>query len=151
MKPTLPLSLVFAVSLSACGKPESQPAASQEASPAARTPVAAASDDGERTYKQVCKACHETGVIKAPKVGDAQVWAKLLVEGQAVVTAHGWVGVRGMPPKGGRADLSLEDFARATAWMARSAGGDWQEPDAAMLAAIRDEEGKRREALGKKP
>lgn len=141
MKPTLALSLALAVSLSACGKPENPPAA-----PA---PVVIAADDGERTYKQVCKACHETGVINAPKVGDVEVWAKLFVEGQAVVTAHGWVGVRGMPPKGGRADLSLEDFARATAWMARSSGGDWQEPDAAMLAAIRDEEVKRIEALRK--
>lgn len=149
MKSTLALSLALAVSLSACGKPGTPPAASQEAPPAAPAPVVIAPDDGERTYKQVCKACHETGVIKAPKVGDAEVWAKLFVEGQAVVTAHGWVGVRGMPPKGGRADLSLEDFARATAWMARSAGGDWQEPDAAMLAAIRDEGVKRIEALRK--
>lgn len=52
-----------------------------------------------------------------------------------------------MPPKGGRADLSLEEFARATAWMARSAGVDWTDPDAAMLEAIRKEEALRREAL----
>ncbi len=111
----------------------------------------AVTDDGERIYKQICKACHETGVMNAPKVGNPAAWAKFLAEGQAIVTAHGWVGVRGMPPRGGRADLPLEDFARAAAWMARSAGGDWPNPDAAMLAAIRAEEAKRIEELSKRP
>jgi hypothetical protein len=52
-----------------------------------------------------------------------------------------------MPAKGGRPDLSLEEFARATAWMARSAGGDWQDPDEAMMSTIRKEEAKRIEEL----
>lgn len=151
MKPSVYLSpFVLAVSLAACDQREDPPTASRE-TPAAPPPLVTAADDGERTYKQVCKACHETGVINAPKVGDAAAWAKLLAEGQAIVTAHGWVGVRGMPPRGGRADLSLEDFARATAWMARSAGGDWRNPDEAMLAAIREEEAKRVEALRARP
>ncbi|MBM4180646.1 MAG: cytochrome c5 family protein [Betaproteobacteria bacterium] len=150
MKHTSYLSLVLAMSLAACEQRASPPAAGEDTPPAA-APKLAAADDGERTYQQVCKACHETGVINAPKVGDAAAWAKLLAEGQAIVTAHGWVGVRGMPPRGGRADLSLEDFARATAWMARSAGGDWQNPDAPMLAAIRAEEAKRVEALRARP
>jgi len=149
MKPSMYLSpFVLAVSLAACEQRDSPPTAGRESPP---LPLVAAADDGERTYQQVCKACHETGVINAPKVGDAAAWAKLLAEGQAIVTAHGWVGVRGMPPRGGRADLSLEDFARATAWMARSAGGDWRNPDAAMLAAIRAEEAKRVEALRVRP
>ena len=57
---------------------------------------------------------------------------------------------RARPPKGGRANLSLEEFARATAWMARSAGADWPDPDAAMLEEIRKEEALRIEALKKK-
>lgn len=55
-----------------------------------------------------------------------------------------------MPPKGGRADLSLEEFARATAWMARSAGVDWPDPDEHMLEEIREEEAKRIEELKKR-
>lgn len=150
MKHALYLPLVLAASLAACGERESPSTAGQEA-PAAAPPPVAAVDDGERTYKQVCKSCHETGVINAPKVGDAEGWTKLLAEGQAIVTAHGWVGVRGMPAKGGRADLALEDFARATAWMARSAGGDWPNPDEAMMTAIRDEEAKRIAELQARP
>jgi cytochrome c5 len=145
------LALVVALSLAACGKQEpAPPVVEAPPPPAAPSPVAAV-DDGERTYREVCMVCHGTGVAGAPRTGDAAGWAKLLDEGQAVVTAHGWVGVRGMPAKGGRADLALEDFARATAWMARSAGGDWPSPDEAMMAAIRDEEAKRIEELRARP
>ena len=132
---------------SAASQPESTPPAPSEvASPAARA-VPVALKSGEQVYKEVCQACHGAGVANAPKAGEPGGWTALFAEGQAVVTAHGWVGVRGMPAKGGRPDLSLEEFARATAWMARSAGGDWQDPDEAMLEVIRAEEVKRIEEL----
>jgi cytochrome c5 len=105
---------------------------------------------GEQVYQNVCIACHSTGVANAPKAGDGESWRELIVEGQSVVTAHGWVGLRGMPPRGGQPDLTLEEFARAVAWMARSSGATWQDPDAAMLAEIRKEEKKRIEELGNK-
>lgn len=109
------------------------------------TPAQAAQSpkSGEQVYKETCFACHATGVAKAPKFGERTTWAPLIKEGQHVLTAHAWVGVRGMPPKGGRPDLSLEEFARAAAYMARAAGADWKDPDAAMLARIRAEEKKR--------
>mgnify|MGYP001161706120 CR=1 FL=1 len=133
--------LLAALALAACGQETTPPAPSQAA------PAAAALKSGEAVYKQVCLACHASGVAGAPKAGEPGGWAALADEGQAAVTAHGWVGIRGMPPKGGRADLALEEFARATAWMARSAGVNWPDPDAAMLEAIRKEEALRREAL----
>ena len=102
---------------------------------------------GEQVYKEVCFACHDTGVQNAPKFGDKAAWAPLLKEGQEVVTAHGWVGQRGMPPRGGRQELSLEEFARAVAYMARAGGGNWKDPDAKMLDSIREEEKKRVEQL----
>jgi len=107
-------------------------------------PSAAASS---KTYAEVCAVCHASGVAQAPKFGDKAAWAPLIKEGQAVLTAHAWVGVRGMPAKGGRPDLSLEAFSGAVAHMARAAGGNWKEPDAALLARIRAEEAKRIAAL----
>ena len=98
---------------------------------------------GEQVFSEVCAACHATGVAKAPKFGDRALWAPLIREGQHVLTAHAWVGVRGMPPRGGRADLSLEEFARGAAHMARAAGATWKDPDSAMLDRIRAEEQKR--------
>ena len=105
---------------------------------------------GEQVYKEVCAVCHTAGVANAPRLGDRKAWEPLISEGQAVLTAHGWVGVRGMPAKGGKADLSLEEFARATAFMARAAGGTWQDPDAKMMNGIREEESKRIADLQKK-
>lgn len=64
-----------------------------------------------------------------------------------MLTAHAWVGVRAMPPRGGDPNLSLEEFARAVAYMARSAGADWKDPDDEMLEEIREEEEDRIEAL----
>lgn len=83
--------------------------------PAAVSAQTTALKTGEQVYRETCMACHGAGVDKAPRLGDLKVWAQLHAEGQQVVTAHGWVGVRGMPPQGGRPDLRLEEFARALA------------------------------------
>src|SRR5574337_640791 len=98
---------------------------------------------GESVYQSTCIACHEAGVAHAPKRGDAQAWKPLIEEGQHVLSAHAFIGVRAMPAQGGDSELSLEEFSRAVAWMARSAGGDWQDPDAAMMQRIRLEAEKR--------
>lgn len=98
---------------------------------------------GESVYRSVCMACHETGVAQAPKRGDVKAWKPLIEEGQDVLSAHAFIGVRAMPARGGDSELSLEDFSRAVAWLARSAGGDWQDPDAAMMRRIRLEAEKR--------
>jgi len=113
-------------------------------------PFAQTLKSGEQVYKETCFACHANGVEKAPKFGDRQAWEPLIKEGQDVLTAHAWVGVRGMPARGGKADLALEEFARAAAYMARAAGGDWKDPDAALLKRIRTEEEKRIEHLKSK-
>ena len=105
---------------------------------------------GEQVYKEVCFACHAAGVANAPKFGDKKVWAPLIAEGQAVLTAHAWVGVRAMPARGGNPNLSQEEFSRAVAFMARAAGGKWQDPDAKMLARIKAEEQDRIKSLNTK-
>jgi cytochrome c5 len=94
---------------------------------------------GVQTYKTVCAACHDSGVANAPKFGDKNVWKPLIDEGQVVITAHGYVGVRAMPPKGGKADLSVEHFAEALNYMVNNSGGQWSSPDKPMLAKIHDE------------
>jgi len=54
--------------------------------------------------------------------------------------------VRAMPAQGGAPELSLEEFARAVAWLASNSGGDWKDPDAAMMHRIREEAMKRLDA-----
>ncbi len=102
---------------------------------------------GEQVYAEICAACHAAGIAHAPEFGNAKAWRPLIAEGQAVVTAHAWVGVRAMPPRAGRDDLSLEEFSRAAAFMARAAGALWPDPDAALLASIALEERLRRAGI----
>ncbi len=94
---------------------------------------------GVQTYKAVCAVCHTSGVANAPKFGDKNAWKPLIDEGQVIITAHGYVGVRAMPPKGGRADLSVEQFAEALNYMVNNSGGQWSTPDKAMLEKINEE------------
>ena len=91
-------------------------------------------------------------LVIAAKTFDGMVVDDYYKEGQAIVTAHGWVGVRKMPPRGGKDHIKLEEFARAAAYMARAAGGDWKDPDDNLMKQIKLEERKRiAELKAKKP
>jgi len=105
---------------------------------------------GESTYKQACVSCHGAGVLNAPKLGDKAKWAPLIAEGQVTLTAHGYVGVRGMPAKGGSPNLSVEGFADALVYMVNNSGGKWTSPDAKTLVAINKEIEARKAGLNKK-
>ena len=105
---------------------------------------------GENTYKQVCVACHGTGVLNAPKFGDKAKWAPLIAEGQVTLTAHAYVGVRGMPPKGGNPNLSIEAFSDALVYMVNNSGGNWKSPDAQTIVAINKEIEARKSGANKK-
>lgn len=109
----------------------------------------ALAQSGENTYKQVCANCHGAGVLNAPKFGDKAKWAPLIAEGQATLTAHAYVGVRAMPPKGGSPNLSIEGFSDALVYMVNNSGGSWKSPDAKMLAAINKEIAARKAGLTK--
>ncbi len=102
-------------------------------------------NSGESTYQKVCASCHTPGVAGAPKLGDQAKWAALIKEGQVQITAHGYVGIRGMPAKGGKPDLSVSDFAASVVYMANQSGASWKNPDDAMLKKI-DAEIQRRQA-----
>ena len=105
---------------------------------------------GESTYKQVCASRHGAGVLNAPKLGDKAKWAPLIAEGQVTLTAHGYVGVRAMPAKGGNPNLSIEGFADALVYMVNNSGGNWKSPNAQTVAAINKEVEARKAGLNKK-
>ena len=78
---------------------------------------------GEQVYGQVCKTCHEAGVLNAPKFGDKAAWAKVIAQGQATTVGHALSGIRAMPAKGGnpgsRESIEVE---RGVVFMANKAG-----------------------------
>ena len=105
---------------------------------------------GEGTYKAVCASCHGQAFPKAPQLGNKAQWAPLIREGQVTLTAHGYVGIRGMPAKGGQPDLTLEAFAEAVNHMVNQSGGNWKSPDAKTLQAMQAEVAKRQKSKAAK-
>ncbi|HBS26346.1 MAG TPA: hypothetical protein DD827_04340 [Gammaproteobacteria bacterium] len=95
------------------------------AAPVAAAPkVATASgnlDKGKSIYKTACFACHDSGVAGAPKLGDKAAWVSRIAAGMDSMVQVALTGKGGMPPKGGRLDLSTEDIQAAVAFMAAEA------------------------------
>jgi cytochrome c5 len=75
--------------------------AAATAPPAATGAAAAVPATGEDAFKQVCSACHGTGVNGAPKIGDHAAWAPRIAQGKDVLYAHVIAGKGNMPPRGG--------------------------------------------------
>jgi len=104
---------------------------------------ASALASGEDIYQAVCANCHAKAVANAPQMGDVAKWAPLIAEGQVIITAHGYVGVRAMPPKGGKPDLTVQDFSAALNHLVNQSGGNWKRPDKKMMTDIQVEIAKR--------
>lgn len=61
---------------------------------------------GKDLYAAACFACHGTGAAGAPILGDKAAWSARIAAGIDTVYTNAIQGKNGMPPKGGRADLS---------------------------------------------
>lgn len=86
------------------------PAAAAEVEAVATTVAVAMS--GDQVYQQVCASCHASGIMNAPKMGDAAAWQARLAKGKETLYANAINGIGAMPAKGGRADMS-DDAIRA--------------------------------------
>jgi cytochrome c5 len=76
---------------------------------------------GPQVYNAACIACHGTGAIGAPVVGDADEWVERIAQGADVLNDHavnGFAGATGaMPAKGGRLDLTDQEVRDAVEYM----------------------------------
>ena len=94
--------------------------ASAPPAPAAEAPAAAPAADlakGKSVYAAACFVCHATGAAGAPLLGNKALWEPRLAQGMDVLNANAINGKGGMPPKGGRMDLSDDDIRAAVAYM----------------------------------
>jgi c(7)-type cytochrome triheme protein len=84
--------------------------------------TAAAAQDknaGKAVYDSVCSVCHATGVVGAPKPGDAAAWGPRAKGGLDALVKSAIAGTtKGMPPRGGRPDLSDAQLRAAIEYMA---------------------------------
>jgi cytochrome c5 len=95
---------------------------------------------GDEVVKTVCAACHVPGVQNAPKIGDNAAWAARVKGGLKHMLAEAMNGIKVkgvevMPPKGGAADLTEEEVARAIVSMVNQSGGSMKEPAPKPAAA----------------
>ena len=86
--------------------------------------------DGKSVVEAACAACHVSGALNAPKIGDSAAWGKLTGRGLDALTASAIKGVRQMPARGGNPDIPDVEIARAIVYMVNQSGGNWKEPAA---------------------
>ena len=141
MKPFLPFLTVALFFLGGCGleKPPASlefPGAKNDAAPVAAPVAAPATAEvptdpklaaGKTVYDANCGACHDAGMMGAPKPGDVAAWAPRIALGVDVMTKKSIAGFTGkagaMPAKGGNASLTDVEVTNAVAFMADKSKG----------------------------
>ncbi|HSN17805.1 MAG TPA: c-type cytochrome [Gammaproteobacteria bacterium] len=100
-------------------------AKSQMAAPAAAASTAAGSSgkSGKEIWQGTCSACHQSGLLGAPKIGDKAAWAPRIAKGMATLKQHALHGFNQMPAHGGNPALSDDDVVKALEYMVGQSGG----------------------------
>ena len=84
---------------------------------AARAPMT-----GAEIVTKVCGACHGSGVLNAPKIGDKGEWNKRKAAGMAALLANSIKGKNQMPARGGDPSLSDAEVKAAVEQMLKQTG-----------------------------
>ena len=116
----LTLTLTLFTLLTACSKEDASPTTAQKPPAIQAAEKAAAIADmstAEKTYQSSCAACHDTGVMHAPKIGDKAAWAGHIEHGIEHMTSNAISGIGKMPPKGGNMKLSDAEVKAVVAFM----------------------------------
>jgi cytochrome c5 len=85
--------------------------------------AAAAAETGQQIWEGTCSACHQTGALGAPKIGNKAEWAPHLAKGLKVLEQHALHGFLQMPAKGGNASLTDAQVIQALEYMISQSGG----------------------------
>jgi len=76
---------------------------------------------GSEIVGRICVACHQIGVMGAPKLGDSADWAPRIVTGRDTLVDHAMNGFGQMPARGGDSSLTDTEVARAVDYILESA------------------------------
>ena len=82
---------------------------------------------GEQVFAAQCSACHASGALGAPKLGDAGAWAARIKTGLNALIHSALAGKGQMPPQSG-GDFSDYEIARAVVFMTNKAGAGFSDP-----------------------
>ena len=72
---------------------------------------------GKEVEQEVCVRCHEAPKSGAPQLGDKKAWVPRMSKGIDVLVMSAIRGHGGMPPRGGRADLTDGEIRSAIYYM----------------------------------
>ena len=100
--------------------------ATQTASPApapAGGSANAVAQTGKQIWEGTCSACHQSGVLGAPKIGNKVAWAPHLAKGLKVLEDHALHGFKAMPAHGGNPSLTDAQVIAALDYMISQSGG----------------------------
>jgi cytochrome c5 len=89
---------------------------------------------GKEVFDSACAACHGTGAMGAPRAGNKADWGARIAQGYNTLLKHALNGIRQMPARGGSADLSDLEIARALVYMVNQSGAGFAEPKASPSA-----------------
>jgi len=89
--------------------------------------VAVGARTGAQIVEGACAACHMTGAIGAPKIGDKAAWGPRISKGLDGLLKTAISGIKAMPARGG-SDATDSELARAIAYMANKSGASFKEP-----------------------
>lgn len=84
---------------------------------------------GEEVVSGVCSACHASGALGSPKIGDKSAWGPRIAQGYETLIKHAIEGIRSMPARGGNAALTDNEVANAVAYMANQSGAKFKAPE----------------------
>ena len=91
---------------------------------------------GQQVFTAQCAACHVSGALGAPKIGDAEAWAPRLRTGFEALLGSSLNGKGQMPPqKGG--DFTDFEIARAVVYLTNQSGAKFAEPAPPAIASGR--------------
>lgn len=106
----------------------------------APAPTAAATQSPEQIVTQVCAACHQAGVLNAPKIGAKEDWEPRMAQGLDTLVSHAVNGFNAMPANGGNPNLTEDDIRASTLWMLAESGidmgGDAPSPESDSAPAL---------------
>lgn len=89
---------------------------------------------GEQVFQAQCSACHTSGAVGAPKLGDEAAWGPRIKTGYDALLTASLKGKGNMGAQGG-GDFSDLEIGRAVVYMANKSGGALAEPAAPAAAA----------------
>lgn len=89
---------------------------------------------GEQVFQAQCTACHATGAVGAPKLGDEAAWGPRIKTGYDALMTSVLKGKGNMPAQGG-GDATDFEIARAVVYMANKGGAKFDEPKLPAAAA----------------